>query len=290
MELVNRTEEPIDRLLIGRNLRDPGSAMIRLDGGTVESRDPRLGQTVYRLARPLRPGERLALRFSLTLSQSGLAPAAAPLVLRERFSALPLDEILPVVGYKLRFQLRDTVVRREQGLPPLAIEPPSRLQARPNALRDDLVVLDSVVSTEVGQHGIAQGDIVQTWRSGGRSYTRFRTPMPIRNMPAFFSAPWAASLYVVGDHEVRVYAPQRLAADHPTILGTVDTLAWLDRAIGPYAGRTLSVIATPEIGLTGYALPQIVELSDRFAFRAFPSADAQFSQAYRRAAHEASHQ
>lgn len=291
MTLVNRTDAPIARLLIGRNLRDPGAGAMRLDGATIESRDAQTGQAIYRLARPLEPGARTTLRFTLALSQSGLSAAAAPVVLREGFSALPINELLPVVGFEPRFLLRDAQARREQGLPPLATTPPSRLPApRAGALRDDLVMLDSIVSTAAGQQVIAQDDRVAAWRAGGRSFVRFTTPMPIRNMPAFFSVPWHPASYAVGSKRIELFAPRPVAASHPTILGAADTLAWLDRSIGSYPGQTLNIVATPEIGLTGYALPQIVELSDRFAFRAVGGPDAEFSQAYRRAAHETSHQ
>ena len=291
MTLMNRTPKPIERVLIGRNLRDPGSGVVQLGAASIESSDGLTGQAIYRLARPLQPGETIILRYSLSIHQSALMRAAAPIVVRDRFAALPVDNLLPVIGFEPRFRLRDPAVRRQHGLPPLAMSPPSSGRTpKPGSLRDDEVMLDSVVSTSAGQLIVAQGELVREWQADGRAFAHFRTPMPIRNMPAFFSVPWAASIYPVGRHLVKVYAPRRLAGDHPTILGTMDTLAWLSRDIRPYPGRALNVVATPEIGLTGYALPQIIELSDKFAFRAVPSADAQFDQAYRRAAHEASHQ
>jgi aminopeptidase N len=60
--------------------------------------------------------------------------------------------------------------------------------------------------------------------------------------------------------------------------------------VAPYPGKTLRMIATPELGFSGYALPQTVLISHRLGFRAKPTPTAEFSQVYRRAVHETAHQ
>ena len=69
-----------------------------------------------------------------------------------------------------------------------------------------------------------------------------------------------------------------------------DTLDWMTQHIAPYRGTALSLLAMPDMGATGYALPQLIMINHRVGFRAEPSADAGFDQRYRRAVHETAHQ
>ncbi|MBV7266080.1 hypothetical protein [Erythrobacter ani] len=56
--------------------------------------------------------------------------------------------------------------------------------------------------------------------------------------------------------------------------------------------RALSIASTERsslTGCTGFAFPQIIQVSARLAFRAEPDEGAGFSRAYRRSAHETAH-
>jgi hypothetical protein len=290
LRLVNRTAGPITELLIGRNRLDRAGRLV-LPGASILHRDDALGQTVYRLDRPLAPGGTIALDFATELVQSGIEPAAFPYILRRSFSSLPAHAILPVIGFKRELTLRDPAIRRQQGLPELRLTPPSRLPApAAGSLSRGLVELETLISTDADLHAIAQGDLVRHWRAGGRSHFLYRTARPVRNHPVFYAVPWQPQVWAAGAVRIESYSPQPLGGNDLNVLAMRDTLAWLGRDIAPYPGNALRLVAVPDIGPSGYAYPEIIEISHRLGFRAHQEPGAGFSQVYRRAAHETAHQ
>lgn len=289
MTLINRTDEPIEEILIGRN-QIITTGRWSLAGATVAHIDPRLGQTVFRLHRPMSPRDTRILVFTAQFGQSGLTSASMPLVLRPSFSSLPAHALLPVVGFKRELTLRDPETRHAQGLPALHLTPPSKLPPQPARLAGNSATFESLVTTTKLQHAIGPGKLVRSWRANGRNHFLYRSTGAMRNMPAFYSLPWRPQIFAAGPTTVEAYAPVRLSEDDPNLLAIHDTLNLLGREVAPYPSHSLRLITVPEIGLSGYALPQTIQLSHRLAIRAFPLPDAGFSQTYRRAAHETAHQ
>ncbi len=291
IQLVNRTAQPIEQVLIGRG-PSVGPATLSFEGASVLHADQALGQQIFKLDRPMQPGESANLRFEIQLDQSGFAPASMPLVLRPSFSSVPAYAILPVVGFRRELTLRDPAARRSQGLPELRLTLPSLLRQTPAAgsVADNEAVIETIISTKRAHSAIAQGELIRKWQQGGRDFYHYRTSGPIRNMAAFYSVPWQSRQWQVGSTGLQVYAPGKFGNNNPNILGASDTLAWLDKEVAPYPGKDLRMIMVPELGISGFALPQTILISDRLGMRTQPEPGAGFNQTYRRAAHETAHQ
>lgn len=290
MRLINRSSSPIGEILVGRNRLDPGGT-IAFTGATILRRDTALGQTVFRLDRPLAPGASIEIDFATKLTQSGIEPATFPRVLRPSFSSVPIHAILPVIGFKRELTLRDPALRRQQGLPELKLTPPSQLPVpAAGSLARSLVELETVISTDSGHHAIAQGDLVRRWQPAGRTHFHYRTAGSVRNLPVVYALRRQPQIWSAGAVQIETYSPEALTAKDPNVLAMRDTLQWLGREVAPYPGNALRLVAIPDIGPSGYAYPQIMEISHRLGFRARPEAGAGFSQVYRRAAHETAHQ
>lgn len=289
--LINRTGEAISEVLVGRNQHHIAGTVLTMENATIRRRDPNAGQTVFALDTPLAPGERTALTVEFSLAQSNLTSPAFPLVLRPSFNSLPAYALLPFVGFQQDVILRAPENRKRQGLPPLKVPLPSQLGAdasRPIAR--DRVMLDTIVTTEAGHQAIAQGQLVRRWQEDGRSAFHYRTEKPIRGLPAFFSVPWQPQHWSAGSVNLQSYTPEPIAANDANLLGLQDAISFLGTEVAPYPATNLSLLAVPDIGFTGYALPQIIQVAHKVAFRAHPAKDAGFNQIYRRAAHEAAHQ
>ena len=290
LRLVNRTSGPITEILVGRSRLDQDGT-VTLGNASILRRDADLGQTIYRLHRPLVPGGTVDLDFATVMVQSATEPASFPFVLRPSFSSLPVHAILPVIGFKRELTLRDPVTRRQQGLPALTLLAPSALPSPPaGSLTRDRVELDAIVTTDSDFYVVAQGDRVGSGQRQGRRTFRYRTAGPIRNLPVFYALPWRPQVWTAGALKIETYSPERLENDNHNLLAVRDTLDWLGRDIAPYPGNSLRLVAIPDIGPSGYAYPQIIEISHRLGFRASPQPGAGFSQVYRRAAHETAHQ
>lgn len=289
MQLINRTESPIERILIGGNLVNV-TGTLTTTGSIVEARDPALGQTVFRFSEPMHPGDVRTLHFGARVERSVLSGKHGLLILRREFGSLPVFQIAPLVGFQREFMLRDPLRRAEFGLPPLAIAPPSRLGPQRPSLPAHRARLVTQVSVPRGYHAVAPGELVRSWDEGNRSHFKFRTDRAIRNLPMVFALPWPPQRWPVGTLQAEIYSPEQISENDANLLGMRDTLAWLDREIAPYPGQTLRLIAAPEFGSGGFAVPQAMMISHRRGFRAWPAPDAEFDQAYRRAVHETAHQ
>lgn len=291
MQLINRTAGPIEQVLIGRGPAI-GPATLSFEGASVLHVDEVLGQQIFKLDRPLLPGESANLKYEIQIDQSGFVPASMPLVLRPSFSSVPAYAILPVVGFKRELTLLDPAARKSQGLTELQRTPPSRLWQRPAAgsVAGNEAVIETIISTKRSYSAIAQGELIRKWQDGGRDFLHYRTNGPIRNMAAFYSVPWRSGQWQVGSTGLQVYAPGKLGDNNPNIFGASDTLAWLGKEVAPYPGKDLRMIMVPELGISGFALPQTILISDRLGIRAQPEHGAGFNQTYRRAAHETAHQ
>lgn len=289
MQLVNRTNRPIDRILVGRNLIDV-TGKVAIVGGVAEVQDTATGQTVFRLVLPMQPGDTRNLRFTARIMRSALASTKSLLILRPQFASLPAFQILPLIGFRREFVLRDPVRRTQFGLPPLNIAPPSRLGAAESDLAAHQARFETIISVPHRRHGVAPGELIGSWSEGGRRNFHFRTDRAIRNAPMFFALSWAPRRWQAGALNAKIHAPGSISAGDPNLWGMRDTLVWLDREVAPYPGMTLRLIAAPGFGSTGFAVPQAILISHRSGFRAKPAPDAGFNQAYRRAVHETAHQ
>jgi ABC-2 type transport system permease protein len=290
MHLVNRSKLPIDQVLVGENELGTGGK-VRLRGATIAKHDPALGQTVFKLSRPLKPGDGLELGFETMLTQPSLDTAEMPFVLRPTFSMLPAYSVLPVIGFRREFTLRDPVMRQQQGLPRIRLIAPSQLPIPANgSITGNMAILDAVVSTEAGHQAIAQGALIRRWKTRERSYFHYSSNGPSRNLPVFLTIPWQPQTWTAGRNIVETYSPKLLDANDANIAAMRDTLAWLGSDVSAYPETALRLVAVPEIGPSGYALPQVILISHRLGFRATQKHEAGFSQIYRRAAHETAHQ
>ena len=290
LTLVNRSKGGISDILVG--LEHPfGRQKIEMDRARMIVRDEALGQTVFKVDQPLNPGDRATLHFETNLSQSGLVQPNLLKALRPEFNILSGSGLLPHIGFKRELTLRVPENRRRAGLPSLKVTPPSRLSPPlDGSLGKDRVTFETRVSTDAGQYAIAPGRLIRHWVADGRSNFHYRSERPIRSMPSFLSVPWQPSEWPAGPNQIQMFTPRPVSANDSTLLGARDTLSWLDREVAPYPGSVLRIVAVPEIGPGGYAMPQVVLLSNRLSFRAQPEKSAGFNQAYRRAVHEAAHQ
>lgn len=249
---------------------------------------------VYQLKQPLAPGQSIELQLQLKLSQQAIAPAPMHQVLRPEFSYLRLLHLLPQPGFMPELRLKDDKSRAKFALAPLpATETqPSLLAATttPAHARYDWAPLETVVSVPDGYQAVAAGKLIRQWREQNRQYFHYQTTAAIRNLPAVIAVPWQAKQQQQQSVSLEIYSPYHNAATDLTMQALSQSLLWFNTHIGPYPGDALRLVMMPDIGPTGYALPQLVLINHRVGLRAFAAPDAGFSQVYRRAVHEMAHQ
>lgn len=296
--LINNTGAAVSELLVG-NYSATAITDISVNVAHSVTADPELGQFILTLTEPLAPGDNLQLHSKLTFKQPSFWPAVLPQFVKPSLSYLRAIPLLPTIGLQWEYLLRDTELRKNYGLAPLALAKPSVLfasehgsgQAHPTAIAQyQWVTLHSVMSTDIGQTPLTQGELLRQWQEDGRQYTEYQTRTPIRNALAWFSIGGQTLRKQQDNIQLTLYSPQLNDAAELNMQAMQDTLSWMQQHVTPYRAKQLSLIAMPDIGATGYALPQLMLINYTVGFRAKPAPNAGFDQRYRRAVHETAHQ
>jgi hypothetical protein len=292
--LHNPHAQRISQLLLGFPGLQIPAELQQLSGGQAVTADidNNLGQQV--LSIQLAAGTSTTVELQYLLQQQGITPAPSHQIIRPGFSYLRLLQLLPQIGFVAELRLRDDADRARFGLAPLpaAETQPSVLAAShtPASARYDWAILDTTIAVPVGYQGLAAGALLNSWQADGQQFFHYRTQAPVRNLPALIAVPWQQQSSEAAGVPLEIYSPEFNAATDLTMQAMHDTVQWFSKNIGAYPGDALRLVMMPDIGPTGYALPQLVLINHRVGLRAKPSAGAPFSQLYRRAAHETAHQ
>jgi ABC-type transport system involved in multi-copper enzyme maturation permease subunit len=249
---------------------------------------------VYQFSQPLAPGASAVLTVQLQVSQQAIAPSSMHQWLRAEFSYLRLLHLLPHPGYMPEMRLRDNQIRSQFGLAALTaadIQPSvSAATATPASARYDWAPIETVLAVPSGYQGITAGKLIRSWQQNNRQFFHYRTEHAIRNLPAVIAVPWQPQTAIHQGISLEIYSPYYNDATTLSMQAIKQTLQWFDTAVGAYPGDALRLVMMPDIGQSGYALPQLVLINHRVGLRAFAEPNAGFSQVYRRVVHEVAHQ
>jgi ABC-2 type transport system permease protein len=289
--LRNLHKENISQLLIG-NFNHLVLSLLNVSGAKLVQHDSKLNQWLFALDEPLQPGASIEAEFAFSYQQATLWPVEFNQVVSADFSYLRGMPLLPVVGFADEMRLFSASARQKYGLEPLAEGSPSQRFADPQAARGvyKWFTLHSEVSSSLGQHVISQGDLMANWQQDGRVHAQYQTPKAIRGIPAWLSIPLTPIQGQVGSTQLEVLAKTDSQVAELHLQAMQDTLSWFAESIRPYPHSALRLIAMPDVGPTGYALPQLLLINHTVGFAAQPTQEAGFDQRYRRTVHETAHQ
>lgn len=307
--LKNKSSTNINKVLISQygNHELPG-----IDASNYEKieLDETLKQAVIHLATPLTPGDEMTASFSFTYEQPRLWPAGGHQFIDPSISYLRAIPVLPVIGFQTTYQLRDPLLRKQHDLVALNLAKPSELTPdffAKNVHAYQWANMRTVISTDPGQTALTQGQLISSSynKNTDRNEFVYKTSKPIRVIPAWLSFPTSSlhnELFVDENIKttetnkqvhINIVAPKGTEltdAYNANLTAIKHTLSWFSTHIAAYPAEQLTLVSLPEVGTTGYALPQIMFVSHRYAFRSIPNEQATFDQRYRRAVHETAHQ
>jgi hypothetical protein len=289
--LENRTTLPIEQVLIGR-YGNYTFGNITLEGATLVEFDDELNQGVYQFSQKLMPGEQRVMHAVFSYKQSQYWPHRSHQVIKPEFTYFRANPLLPTVGYETEHQLNNAQLRAKYKLKEIKNLAPSELFIEEESKEGTYqwASLSTIISTKLGHQAIGQGELVSNWTEGDRAFFKFESKQPIHAIPTWLSVPYAPHSKKAQGTTLNVYSPQKNEATQISIKAMADTLAWFAENISPYSGAQLNLIATPDIGSAGYALPQVILVKNTNGFRARPSEKAGFDQRYQRVVSETAYQ
>lgn len=275
-QIENRTQAPLteiyllwpQRLVIDR---------VEIDGAIL-ARDfddevPAFPFQVWRLSRPMQPGERRRIEFETRLGYPGFRNNDVLGPINDNGTFVSDRDITPIIGFDRGGLLRDRNVRRRHGLPAdLRVPRLEDESARAvNYLRhdSDWVNADITVSTVADQTPIAPGYVVSDQTTNGRRIVRYRTDAPILQFFSIQSAVYAVARERWRDVDLAIYYDRRHAYNVARMMRAMRTsLEVYTREFSPFQFRQMRIIEFPGYWGGAQAFANTVPYSESLGFTA----------------------
>ncbi len=293
--LQNRTARPIGVLHLNLDPRVEVKAL-RFRPHRLVRRDAELGYSIYRLDRPLQPGEEMALDFEVAVQERGFVNGGSDTSLVANGTFFNNRQYFPLLGYDEDRQLVDRNLRREHGLPPVRRMPrlDDRFARRNTYLgRDaDWIDFETVVSTSPGQIALAPGYLQREWKAGGRRYFHYAMDAPILHFYSYLSADWAVRRDRWRDVAIEVYYhPPHGYNVERMVDGVKRSLDYFTAEFGPYQHRQVRILEFPRYARFAQSFPNTIPYSEDIGFIArVRDAEEDIDYPFYVTAHEVAHQ
>lgn len=268
--MQNRSASVIDTLFL--TLTPFFEAEIQMHGAKSLLVDRERRFAMYRLAKPLQPGDSMWIDLSMRYHPKGVENEVSQTSVVDNGSFFNNAEILPQVGYQPGYELSDRNKRRKFGLPVRARMP--RLSDDPAKRMDsylsnnsDWVRVRSVFGTSGDQIAIAPGSLRRRWKSGGRNYFEYQLDHPSANFYSFLSARFRLRQRTHKGVRLEVYYDPRHAYNVDKMLMSMEkSIDYYATHFGPYRHRQARIIEFPRYASFAQAFPGTMPYSESIGF------------------------
>ena len=305
--LKNRHARALDTVI----LLVPGAARVRqLELGrpaaTLVLNDTTLGQAqfrLYRLARPLAPGDSLEMSAVLDYGENGFPNAGSNTDIVQNGIFLNSRQYLPTIGYSEQGELGDDDVRKRNGLQPKDRQAPATdLAARQNmglSPDADWIRFETTLSTSADQLAVAPGRLLKDWTRGNRRYFHYRMEQPMLNFYTFLSAryqvykdawPDSAGHRVV---PIEIYYQPGHEYNLKNMAQAVkESFAYYTKNFGPYQHPQVRILEFPKYASFAQSFAGTIPFSESIGFiaKVDPSNPEDIDYPFYVTAHEIAHQ
>jgi ABC-2 type transport system permease protein len=292
--LRNKTPFPIDTIHLGINEFFVIDSL-RFDGGSVHVvADSVLDYHMYRLAKPLAPGDSTVMHFGLSYETRGIPNQVQNTFVVENGSFLSSHVFLPQVGYWDEGELRGEDDRRKEKLP---AREPMRAPTDPTASRNnyvsrdaDWIRFDATVSTDPDQVAIAPGYLQREWTENGRRVFHYVMDAPILNFWAVLSGRYAVRRDTWRDVDIAVFHhPDHTYNLDRMVAGVKKALDYYTEQFGPYQHRQVRIVEFPRYAPFAQSLPNLIPYSEGVGFIARVEKKDDIDYPFYVTAHEVAH-
>lgn len=286
LELVNETQKPLDRLLVG--ISDQVTTYRYQIPGATQNHDPNYSHTWITLAEPLPVGESLTMSIELRVHRDGFDRLDAENYIFPNYTYIEPDKMLPFFGINHGMILKNAKARAKRGLPPRQMLPSS--DAHETGTKDQMTYR-IVASTPANQQLVMPGVVVSEWQEAGRRFQEVTSDGPKPQRFAIASGIWQEKVIADDDITITTYTASGHEANLDSIISaTQDTIRYGSAHFSPFDSDT-------------FRIAEIPSFSDRFGATAYHNASfavenrlylldqraGDIDMSYRTMAHEVGH-
>ena len=274
--------------------QDEALASVDLGGQSLSKHDAELGYRIYRLERPLQPGEEREFRFRVDYHPRGITNATAQTQFVENGSFFN-NGLFPSFGYNAGAEITDRNDRRKRDLgEPRRMPKLEDESARANTyLGDDADWIDfsTTVCTAPDQVALAPGYLQREFERDGRRCFSYAMDRPMLNFYAYLSARWEVKKGAYKDIPIEVYYDPRHAYNVDRMIDAVrKSLAYFEANFTPYQHRQFRIIEFPGYASFAQAFANTIPYSESIGFIADLRDPDAIDYVFYVTAHEAAHQ
>lgn len=288
----NETNGPLKELHVSY------SPLVKLDefslqGATLLNDDSELGYRIYRLDKPMQPGDVRDVDFDVQWTTPGFANGGHSLKVTSNGTFFNNLDAFPMLGYRSDFELKDNNKRRDHGLPPLKRMDKIDDKAAWNRVglgSSHRVDFETVVSTSADQVAIAPGYLLKEWTEGDRRYFHYKMDQPIWDFFAYVSADYKVKRDHWHDVSIEVYYLHDYNVD-TMIRAAKNSLDYYTTHFSPYQYRQFRILEFPRFqGRFAQSFPNTIPFSESIGFVADLRDPEKIDYVYYVTAHELAHQ
>jgi ABC-type transport system involved in multi-copper enzyme maturation permease subunit len=283
-------------------LPDDERITLEIPGAEQVLHDEKLDYLIFRLAKPLQPGEELRFTVKGGYAEKGFENEVSFIQLVENGTFFNNMDLLPQIGYSADGELNDRNERRKRGLPekermPRLTNDPAQRMNTYLLHYSDWVNVRTTISTETDQIAVAPGSLRKEWTADGRRYFQYELDHPSMNFYSFLSARYAVERErwepPGGGQpvDVEVYYDPSHAVNVPRMVNSMKkALDYYTRNFGPYRHRQVRILEFPRYFTFAQAFPGTMPYSEAIGFITDLSAQEDIDMVFYVVAHEMGHQ
>lgn len=276
--LVNKHDKPIDTLHMRLDALRPVTHL-KLDSLTfpahsIVKQDKVQGLTIYKLDKPLMPGESMAFDFEETYEPEGFTNSSGDQFLNYNGTFFNNGMLFPQFGYDRNRQLTSRSKRRKHDLDPDAPRMPALSEdpaARANTYIShdaDWMSFDTNVCTASDQIAMAPGYLKKKWTTdSGRHCYHYQMDQPMLNFFSYLSARYAVKKDSWNGIDIDVYYNPNHAYNVERMIEAVQkSLAYYNSHFTPYQFQQLRILEFPGSASFAQSFANTIPFSESIGF------------------------
>lgn len=289
----NPHPKPIAEVHIGM-ADDETLAAIDLGGADLIRHDKELGYRIYRLKRPLQPGESREFRFKVAIEPKGISNGTAQTAIVDNGSFFN-SSVFPVFGYSSTAEIADRNERRKRGLG----EPRRMPRLEDEAARAahyvnddaDWIGFKTSICTAPDQIALSPGYLRREYNRDGRRCFDYEMDRPMLNFYSYLSARWQVKRGKYKDIPIEIYHDPKHAYNAERMIEAVrKSLDYFEANFTPYQHRQVRIIEFPGYANFAQSFANTIPYSESVGFIAELGDQDAIDYVFYITAHEVAHQ
>lgn len=272
VRLENQTSVALDSIHF--NMSEDWETEILIPGAELVFDDNYLDYRIYRLQKPMLPGEVLEVTINNKYITKGFENGTGSTDIIKNGTFLNSGSVLPSIGYNADVELSDKYDRKKYGLAPKLrmpkLEYPCGEKCNKNYLSNgisDWITMETVISTSADQIAIAPGSLVREWVEGDRKYFNYKVDEPSQLFMMFISARYEVAREKYNDIDIEVYYDKKHGKNVQKMLDAVrKSLEYYENNFGKYYHKQARIIEFPRYSTFAQAFPGTMPYSESFGF------------------------